>query len=248
MNPRPPTLRRGRGLRYLLRRSCSNPSACPAQECGKQKARCSLQSTGLWWARVDSRAAHLKKPRRGFFARRQSGGPVLFESTHLPGVGARQTKSPMLLAEHRALVGAGGFASRAPEKAPQGLFRPPAERRAGAVRIRPRDISKANTYKKAPAYFYTSAFGGRGWIRTTEAEKQQIYSLSPLATREHALILFRQADCSTERLIIITDSHEKCNSFFQNFFASLRPARSRPKAAARIHSEPPATRIPPASA
>ena len=81
MNPRPPTLRRGRGLRYLLRRSCSNPSACPAQECGKQKARCSLQSTGLWWARVDSRAAHLKKPRRGFFARRQSGGPVLFEST-----------------------------------------------------------------------------------------------------------------------------------------------------------------------
>ena len=32
-------------------------------------------------------------------------------------------------------------------------------------------------------------FGGRGWIRTTEAEKQQIYSLSPLATREHAHIL-----------------------------------------------------------
>ena len=27
-------------------------------------------------------------------------------------------------------------------------------------------------------------FGGRGWIRTTEAEKQQIYSLPPLATRE----------------------------------------------------------------
>ena len=33
-------------------------------------------------------------------------------------------------------------------------------------------------------------FGGRGWIRTTEAEKQQIYSLSPLATREHAHIQF----------------------------------------------------------
>ena len=26
--------------------------------------------------------------------------------------------------------------------------------------------------------------GGRGWIRTIEAEKQQIYSLPPLATRE----------------------------------------------------------------
>ena len=40
-------------------------------------------------------------------------------------------------------------------------------------------------------------FGGRGWIRTTEAEKQQIYSLSPLATREHAHIHFfhNHADC-----------------------------------------------------
>jgi hypothetical protein len=36
-------------------------------------------------------------------------------------------------------------------------------------------------------------FGGRGWIRTTEAEKQQIYSLSPLATREHAHIQFLQS-------------------------------------------------------
>ena len=44
---------------------------------------------------------------------------------------------------------------------------------------------------KSSAYFRTlSFFGGRGWIRTTEAEKQQIYSLSPLATREHAHILF----------------------------------------------------------
>ena len=33
--------------------------------------------------------------------------------------------------------------------------------------------------------------GGGGWIRTTEAEKQQIYSLPPLATRELLHILFR---------------------------------------------------------
>ena len=38
----------------------------------------------------------------------------------------------------------------------------------------------------------TGSLGGRGWIRTTEAEKQQIYSLSPLATREHAQIQFLQ--------------------------------------------------------
>ena len=44
--------------------------------------------------------------------------------------------------------------------------------------------------------FYAGLFGGRGWIRTTEAEKQQIYSLSPLATREHAHIQFLQSmDC-----------------------------------------------------
>ena len=30
--------------------------------------------------------------------------------------------------------------------------------------------------------------GGRRWIRTTEAEKQQIYSLPPLATREFSHI------------------------------------------------------------
>ena len=34
----------------------------------------------------------------------------------------------------------------------------------------------------------TRCFGGRGWIRTTEAKTQQIYSLPPLATREHAHI------------------------------------------------------------
>ena len=28
--------------------------------------------------------------------------------------------------------------------------------------------------------------GGSGWIRTTEAKMQQIYSLPPLATREHS--------------------------------------------------------------
>ena len=32
--------------------------------------------------------------------------------------------------------------------------------------------------------------GGRGWIRTIEAEKQQIYSLPPLATRELSHTIF----------------------------------------------------------
>ena len=44
--------------------------------------------------------------------------------------------------------------------------------------------------KNARVFLHKRSLGGRGWIRTTEAEKQQIYSLSPLATREHAHILF----------------------------------------------------------
>ena len=44
--------------------------------------------------------------------------------------------------------------------------------------------------KTASVSLHQRFFHGRGWIRTTEAEKQQIYSLSPLATREHAHILF----------------------------------------------------------
>ena len=63
-------------------------------------------------------------------------------------------------------------------------------------------------------------FYGRGWIRTTEAEKQQIYSLSPLATREHAHILFTIiADC----LYILSSEVAFVNYFFHGFslFLSL---------------------------
>lgn len=56
--------------------------------------------------------------------------------------------------------------------------------------------------------------GGRGWIRTTEAEKQQIYSLSPLATREHAQIQFSViADC----LYILSSEVAFVNYFFHGF-------------------------------
>ena len=60
----------------------------------------------------------------------------------------------------------------------------------------------------------TGVLGGRGWIRTTEAEKQQIYSLSPLATREHAHILFAViADC----LYILSSEVAFVNYFFHGF-------------------------------
>ena len=42
-----------------------------------------------------------------------------------------------------------------------------------------------------------SAFvGGRGWIRTIEVVRQQIYSLPPLATRELSHIQFAALACA----------------------------------------------------
>ena len=68
--------------------------------------------------------------------------------------------------------------------------------------------------KTASVSLHQRFFHGRGWIRTTEAEKQQIYSLSPLATREHAHILFAViADC----LYILSSEVAFVNYFFHGF-------------------------------
>ena len=68
--------------------------------------------------------------------------------------------------------------------------------------------------KTASVSLHWRSFYGRGWIRTTEAEKQQIYSLSPLATREHAHILFAViADC----LYILSSEVAFVNYFFHGF-------------------------------
>ena len=60
----------------------------------------------------------------------------------------------------------------------------------------------------------TGVLGGRGWIRTTEAEKQQIYSLSPLATREHAQILFTSV---AGRLVYFIRLRTICQLLFSDF-------------------------------
>ena len=57
-----------------------------------------------------SRAAHLKKPRRGFFALRTIGGPMLFESTRPMSLALSQNKNLSVLSYVEVfLVGAGGF-------------------------------------------------------------------------------------------------------------------------------------------
>ena len=65
-------------------------------------------------------------------------------------------------------------------------------RKTGCMRAARCFLQRKSTQIKQKLQRHENAgvLGGRGWIRTTEAEKQQIYSLSPLATREHAHILF----------------------------------------------------------
>ena len=71
----------------------------------------------------------------------------------------------------------------------------------------------------------TGVLGGRGWIRTTEAEKQQIYSLSPLATREHAHIHFLCP--SPDDLFILSCRKAFVNCFFTFFFKCVFRAEKR---------------------
>ena len=115
----------------------------------------------FWWARVSRRAALLKKPHWGFFARRDaSAGPQLFESTR-EGVtlGFLQKKKTGVFSTLVFLVGAGVSASRAAKKAPLGLFCPAGrKRRAAAVRIHPRGCDFVFLQKKKTNVFSTLVF------------------------------------------------------------------------------------------
>ena len=92
----------------------------------------------------------------------------------------------------RVFYGRGWIARAAHLKKPRrGFFPRRTVRRVDAVRIHPPSLREGYYKTETPVPGSdTGVLGGRGWIRTTEAEKQQIYSLSPLATREHAHILF----------------------------------------------------------
>ena len=106
------------------------------------------------------------------------------------------------------------YASRAAKNSPPGCFCPFFCDGAAAVRIHPHENSNFLQTENRQRISTSAVFYGRGWIRTTEAEKQQIYSLSPLATREHAHILFAViADC----LYILSSEVAFVNYFFHGF-------------------------------
>ena len=116
------------------------------------------------------------------------------------------------------------YASRAAKNSLAGCFCPAGRKAPGrSCSHPPAYVSLTFAQKKtASVPLHQRFFHGRGWIRTTEAEKQQIYSLSPLATREHAHIqFFAVTDC----LYILPLGGVFVNCFLQLFSEKKLTAR-----------------------
>ena len=107
-------------------------------------------------------------------------------------------------------------ASRAAKNSLAGCFCPAGRKAPGrSCSHPPAYVSLTFAQKKtASVSLHQRFFHGRGWIRTTEAEKQQIYSLSPLATREHAQILFTSV---AGRLVYFIRLRAICQLLFSDF-------------------------------
>ena len=166
-----------------------------------------------------ARAAHLKKPLRGFFAAGAYGGGRCCSNppATIPLICFYKTETPASGSDTGVLGGRGWITQAAHLKKPRrGFFAAGTDDGGRCCSNPPATIPLMCFYKtETPASGSdTGVLGGRGWIRTTEAEKQQIYSLSPLATREHAHILFAViADC----LYILSSEVAFVNYFFHGF-------------------------------
>ena len=115
-----------------------------------------------------------------------------FESTRMKTKTFCKQKTASVSLRWRSFYGRGWITQAAHLKKPRrGFFPRRTVRRVDAVQIHPPSLREGYYKTETPVPGSdTGVLGGRGWIRTTEAEKQQIYSLSPLATREHAHIQF----------------------------------------------------------
>ena len=123
----------------------------------------------------------------------RSAGPLLFSSTLESETSVfYKTKSPAYFRTLSFFGGRGWITQAAHLKRPRrGLFAAGTYSGGRCCSNPPlRRFTNFRIKQKLQCHYNTGVLGGRGWIRTTEAEKQQIYSLSPLATREHAHILF----------------------------------------------------------
>ena len=127
-----------------------------------------------------------------------------------------QTENRQRISTLTVFYGRGWITQAAHLKKPRrGFFPRRTVRRVDAVRIHPPSLWEGYYKTETPVPGSdTGVLGGRGWIRTTEAEKQQIYSLSPLATREHAQILFTSV---AGRLVYFIRLRAICQLLFSDF-------------------------------
>ena len=185
--------------------------------CKQKTASVSLRWRSFYGRGWITRAAHLKKPRRGFFPRRtvRRVDAVRIHPLSLRE-GYYKTETPVPGSDTGVLGGRGWITQAAHLKKPRrGFFPRRTVRRVDAVRIHPPSLREGYYKTETPVPGSdTGVLGGRGWIRTTEAEKQQIYSLSPLATREHAQILFTSV---AGRLVYFIRLRAICQLLFSDF-------------------------------
>ena len=118
------------------------------------------------------------------------------------------------------MVGAGRFASRALKTACGAVFARRGTQSSGPGLFESASVSPENKDKnKSDTHYQVSLCWWELVDSNHRSIKQQIYSLSPLATRESSHILFcsvaalRVAQC----LIIIAKRNRKCKPFFQFF-------------------------------
>ena len=162
-----------------------------------------------------TQAALLKTAHWAVFAPSSATGPQLFESTRMKTQSFCKQKTASISLRWRSFYGRGWITQAALLKtAHRAVFAPSSATGPQLFESARMKIQTFCKQKTASVSLHWRSFYGRGWIRTTEAEKQQIYSLSPLATREHAHILFSViADC----LYILSSEVAFVNYFFHGF-------------------------------
>ena len=195
---------------YLQARSTRSDARCSTRAIRKPSAKAKSSAHihalsffgGRGWI---ARAAHLKKPLRGFFAAGTDDGGRCCSNppAAIPLICFYKTETPAPGSDTGVLGGRGWIAQAAHLKKPlRGFFAAGTDSGGRCCSNPPATIPLICFYKTETPVpgSDTGDLGGRGWIRTTEAEKQQIYSLSPLATREHAHILLSARPSRTTQL------------------------------------------------
>ena len=188
----PPCFRRRRtgcGTQHPLRLACVSLAAAPTTP------RCFRR-----WRRSSS----------------LQSAPLLFESTRPCEADICAKENRQCILHQRFFHGRGWITQAAHLKRPRrGLFAAGTYSGGRCCSNPPlRRFTNFQIKQKLQCHYNTGVLGGRGWIRTTEAEKQQIYSLSPLATREHAQILFTSV---AGRLVYFIRLRAICQLLFSDF-------------------------------